>query len=100
MYNKVQEFHTFVEQEEVDIVLMSESWEREEKTLLKGNNSFRTSYYNIKCISEKRKGWETGHNCEQKQIYSAEPNQHSYKHKVGGRSCLVLADTKKLNSKQ
>ena len=35
----------------------------------KGNNSFRTSYYSIKCISEKRKGWETGHNCEQKQIY-------------------------------
>ena len=33
MYNKVQEFHTFVEQEDIDIVFMSESWEREEKTL-------------------------------------------------------------------
>ena len=33
VYNKIEEFHTFVEQEEVDITFMSESWEREEKTL-------------------------------------------------------------------
>ena len=33
VYNKIQEFHTFVELEEVDLVFMSESWEREEKTL-------------------------------------------------------------------
>ena len=33
IYNKVSEFETFVEQEEIDIVFMSESWEREEKTL-------------------------------------------------------------------
>ena len=33
MYNKVEEFHTFVEQEDVDVVFMSESWEREDKTL-------------------------------------------------------------------
>ena len=33
MYNKVNEFHTFVEEEEVDLVFMSESWEREELTL-------------------------------------------------------------------
>ena len=28
VYNKCDEFHTFVEQEEVDVVFMSESWER------------------------------------------------------------------------
>ena len=33
VYNKVDEFHTFVEEEEVDLVFMSESWEREELTL-------------------------------------------------------------------
>ena len=33
VYNKVKEFHTFVEQEEIDIVFMSESWERESETL-------------------------------------------------------------------
>ena len=33
VYNKVKEFHTFVEQEEVDLIFMSESWEREELTL-------------------------------------------------------------------
>ena len=33
VYNKVKEFHTFVDQEEVDVVFMSESWEREEKQL-------------------------------------------------------------------
>ena len=33
IYNKIQEFKTFVEQEDIDIVFMSESWEREEKTL-------------------------------------------------------------------
>ena len=33
VYNKVSEFHSFVKEEEVDMVFMSESWEREEKTL-------------------------------------------------------------------
>ena len=34
IYNKIEEFHTFVENENVDLVFMSESWEREEKTLI------------------------------------------------------------------
>ena len=34
VYNKVEEFHEFVKNEDVDIVFMSESWERENKTLL------------------------------------------------------------------
>ena len=29
VYNKADEFHTFVEQEEVDVLFMSESWERD-----------------------------------------------------------------------
>ena len=29
VYNKADEFHTFVEEEDVDILFMSESWERE-----------------------------------------------------------------------
>ena len=33
VYNKADEFHTFVEQEEVDLLLMSESWERDNLTL-------------------------------------------------------------------
>ena len=33
VYNKVNQFHTFVDQEEVDVVFMSESWERDDKTL-------------------------------------------------------------------
>ena len=33
MYNKIDEFHTFVKEEEVDLLLMSESWEREYLTL-------------------------------------------------------------------
>ena len=33
VYNKADEFHAFVEQEEVDLLLMSESWEREYLTL-------------------------------------------------------------------
>ena len=33
VYNKIDEFHAFVEQEEVDVLFMSESWERENKTL-------------------------------------------------------------------
>jgi hypothetical protein len=33
VYNKANEFHTFVEQEEVDLLLMSESWERDNLTL-------------------------------------------------------------------
>ena len=33
VYNKVKEFHEFVASEEIDILFMSESWEREDKTL-------------------------------------------------------------------
>ena len=33
VYNKVEEFHTFVEEEVVDLLLMSESWERDNLTL-------------------------------------------------------------------
>ena len=33
VYNKADEFHIFVEEEEVDLLLMSESWERDNKTL-------------------------------------------------------------------
>ena len=33
VYNKINEFHTCVEQEEVDVVFMSDSLERENKTL-------------------------------------------------------------------
>ena len=33
VYNKVDEFHTFVEQESVDLLFMSESWERDYLTL-------------------------------------------------------------------
>ena len=33
VYNKVDEFHTFVEEESIDLLLMSESWEREHLTL-------------------------------------------------------------------
>ena len=33
IYNKIDEFHTFVEQESVDLLCMSESFEREELKL-------------------------------------------------------------------
>ena len=33
IYNKTEEFSTFVEEEQVDLICMSESWEREELTL-------------------------------------------------------------------
>ena len=33
VYNKVSEFHEFVKSEDIDILFMSESWERESKTL-------------------------------------------------------------------
>ena len=33
VYNKIDEFHTFVKHEEIDIVFMSESWERKSKDL-------------------------------------------------------------------
>ena len=33
VYNKVDEFHAFVEEEEVDLLFMSELWEREHLTL-------------------------------------------------------------------
>ena len=33
IYNKVEEFKTFVEEHEIDLVCLSESWEREKETL-------------------------------------------------------------------
>ena len=32
MYNKIDEFHALMEEEDIDIAFMSESWERENKT--------------------------------------------------------------------
>ena len=33
VYNKVDEFHTLVQEEEADVIFMSESWERDNLTL-------------------------------------------------------------------
>ena len=33
VYNKIDEFHTLVKEEEADVIFMTESWEREDKTL-------------------------------------------------------------------
>ena len=33
IYNKCEEFHTFVKEESVDLIFLSESWERENLTL-------------------------------------------------------------------
>ena len=33
VYNKIDEFHDFVKEEEVDLLFMSESWERQNLTL-------------------------------------------------------------------
>ena len=33
VYNKIEEFHALMEEEYIDIAFMSESWERESKTL-------------------------------------------------------------------
>ena len=33
VYNKIDEFHTFVNEEEIDLLFMSESWERDYLTL-------------------------------------------------------------------
>ena len=33
VYNKLEEFHTFVKEEELDVIFLSESWEREYLTL-------------------------------------------------------------------
>ena len=33
VYNKIDEFHKFVNSEEIDLVFMSESWERDSLTL-------------------------------------------------------------------
>ena len=35
IYGKVSEFKTFIEQQEIDLVFMSETWERENLTLEK-----------------------------------------------------------------
>ena len=50
VYNKVDKFHTFVEQEEVDILFMSELWEREN---LKLDSSPRKPFCVIKCLPKK-----------------------------------------------
>ena len=33
VYNKILEFHTFVKEEEIDCIFMSESWERPNQPL-------------------------------------------------------------------
>ena len=53
VYNKVNEFHTFIEREDVDVVFMSESWEREEKTL---HNIIKLETHDIVSNIFQRKG--------------------------------------------
>ena len=52
VYNKVDEFIKFVEEEDIDLVCMSESWERENKTLdeiieIEGRNCAIIVWFNI-----------------------------------------------------
>ena len=44
VYNKIDEFHALLEDEDIDITFMSESWEREDKTLDKIINSLYQMY--------------------------------------------------------
>ena len=53
VYNKIDEFHTFVEHEKVDIVFMSESWERQNKTL---DQIVKLNNYKIISNVHQRKG--------------------------------------------
>ena len=62
VYNKVDEFHAFVEQEEIDILFMSESWERENLQL---NQIIHMENHTVifKCISKNWTRRSTGPNC-------------------------------------
>ena len=53
IYNKIEEFKTFVKEEEVDLICMSESWEREELTL---NEVIKLNDYSIISNVFQRKG--------------------------------------------
>ena len=53
IYNKIDEFVTFVTEEDVDLICMSESWEREELTL---NEVIQIDDYKVISNVHQRKG--------------------------------------------
>ena len=53
IYNKVQEFITFVEEEQVDCAFLSESWERENLSL---NEVIKIENYKVVANVSQRKG--------------------------------------------
>ena len=57
IYNKTQEFHNFVKEEQIDCVFMSESWERPELPLDKIIN---LPNHTVISNPHQRKGWVAG----------------------------------------
>ena len=57
VYNKQEEFHTFVKEEEVDVVFLSESWERDYLPLDKIIKL--EDHVVISSTPEGRHGWKT-----------------------------------------
>ena len=53
IYNKIQEFHTFVKEESIDCVFMSESWERPDHPL---NEIINLPNHEVISNPHKRKG--------------------------------------------
>ena len=100
VYNKVQEFHTFVEEEEVDLIFMSESWEREYLTLdqiIKLEDHVVIS--NVSKISGKGGRPAIIANNKKFEVQNIF-NKHFNSNPMGGRSCLVYIDTKKCHTEQ
>ena len=53
IYNKVEEFQTFVNEEEIDVVFLSESWERDNLSL---NEIIKLEDYEVVSNVSQRKG--------------------------------------------
>ena len=82
IYNKIKEFHTFVEQEEIDVVFMSESWEREhlqlEEIIKLKNHSIVSNVFQRQGM-----GGRPAIIVDKKQVFNAKLNQHNDKHQMG-----------------
>ena len=65
VYNKLNEFHEFVKEEEVDLLFMSESWKGEKRTSDKiiKIEDFEIKCLTKKCLTKKRSWGQTSNSC-------------------------------------
>ena len=84
IYNKKEEFHKFVEEEAIDCIFMSESWERPDNPLTEIINLPNHTVISNPPQTEERGWWQTSLDHQQQQVSCQKHNTITDRYSVGG----------------